>query len=297
MGATGSGKSRLSIDLATRFFPSEIINSDKIQVYRGLNITTNKIPMPDRRGVPHHLLGEVDPSIHPEFTPLHYRSAAADAISGVASRRKLPLLVGGSNSFIYSLLAKRFDPESDVFRPSKPDPVFPELRYNCCFLWVDVAMPVLNQYLDKRVDDMLELGMVEELAEYFALEGFRESDSTGRAGLRKAIGVPEFEPYFRRFGSTMRTEGNNWRRDPVGGSVYEEAIRAIKENTCELAKRQVGKIERLRSGGWDMRRVDATDAFRAAMGLDGSDSARASDIWERIVVEPSVKGVRRFLEE
>ncbi|KAL3533997.1 hypothetical protein ACH5RR_007518 [Cinchona calisaya] len=56
MGATGTGKSRLSIDLATRF-PAEIVNSDKMQVYKGLDIVTNKVTEDDCHGIPHHLLG------------------------------------------------------------------------------------------------------------------------------------------------------------------------------------------------------------------------------------------------
>ncbi|KAF2561032.1 hypothetical protein F2Q70_00015632 [Brassica cretica] len=71
LGATGAGKSRLSVDLATRF-PSEIINSDKIQVYEGLEITTNQITIPDRRGVPHHLLGYL-PSEDGELTAGDFR--------------------------------------------------------------------------------------------------------------------------------------------------------------------------------------------------------------------------------
>ncbi|CAA7052964.1 unnamed protein product [Microthlaspi erraticum] len=53
LGATGTGKSRLSVDLATRF-SGEIINSDKIQVYNGLETATNQITIPERCGVPHH---------------------------------------------------------------------------------------------------------------------------------------------------------------------------------------------------------------------------------------------------
>ncbi|KAF5958930.1 hypothetical protein HYC85_000139 [Camellia sinensis] len=264
MGPTGSGKSKLSVDLATRFFPSEIINSDKIQVYRGLDITTNKIPMHDRRGVPHHLLGDFPP--HSDLTPSAFRSAAASAISAVSSRRNLPLIVGGSNSFIYALAADRFNPASDVFHDTHPDPVCPDLRYDCCFLWVDVSMPVLNHTVS-------------------------ESNSAIRTGLRKAIGVPEFEPYFKKF-----HPGTNPKEDPVRMAVYEEAVRAIKENTCQLAERQVGKIMRLRNAGWDLRRLDATEVIRAAMKKEScvSDSGES---WERQVVEPSVKIVKRFLEE
>lgn len=73
MGATGSEKSKFSIDLATHFFPYKIINSNKIQVSKILNIiNNNKISMP---GVVHHLLGEFSPSeSHPEFSPFNFRS-------------------------------------------------------------------------------------------------------------------------------------------------------------------------------------------------------------------------------
>ncbi|KAI3467081.1 hypothetical protein Pfo_023744 [Paulownia fortunei] len=287
MGPTGCGKSKLSIDLASRFFPSsEIINSDKIQVYRGLDITTNKIPLPERKNVRHHLLGDFDSSdSHPEFTPSDFRSSASSVISQILSRRRIPFIVGGSNSFIYALLAKKFNPELDVFSESNSgeDSVFcKELHYSCCFLWVDVSLPVLNQYLVKRVDDMLGSGMFEELAEYFENPG---SDSVSKCGLKKAIGVPEFERYFKRI-----AEDDEEKR-----VAYEEAVRAIKDNTCQLAKRQVGKILRLRdAAGWNLKRVETTAALRAAMDGGGR---RVADIWERQVVEPSVKIVKQFLME
>lgn len=49
MGPTGSGKSRLAIDLAS-YFPVEIINADSMQVYRGLDVLTNKVPPEDQNG-------------------------------------------------------------------------------------------------------------------------------------------------------------------------------------------------------------------------------------------------------
>ncbi|KAL3501726.1 hypothetical protein ACH5RR_036175 [Cinchona calisaya] len=297
MGPTGSGKSKLSVDLATRFFPnSEIINSDKIQVYRRLDIATNKISMRDRRGVPHHFLGEFDPDT--EFTPSEFRSLGTKTVAQITSRRKLPLVVGGSNSFIYSLLAKRFEPDADVFDESNSvNSVCSELRYNCCFLWVDVSLPVLNQYLDERVDEMLDSGMFEELAEYFETEGFSESDSVSRTGLRKAIGVPEFERYFKRVGGRWTGADSEVDADVERILLYSEAVKAIKDNTCTLAKRQLGKIQRLKDAGWDLQKIDATEAFRAAMTTTSDSRKRASEIWEKMVVEPSVKIVNRFLME
>lgn len=296
MGATGCGKSRLSIDLAS-LFPSEVINSDKMQVYRGLDITTNKITPAERHGVPHHLLGSYDPD-DGEMTPSLYRSLGHAAISDIDSRGNLPLLVGGSNSFIHALLVERFDPETDVFG-GLGMPASPELRYDCCFLWVDVSLPVLEEYLSKRVDDMLDMGMFDELARYYDPD---RTDPGGRTGLRKAIGVPEFDRYFKKYPPRGVGQGDAWQQeegrddDRAREGAYEEAVREIKDNTRELAKRQIGKILRLRGCcGWELRRLDATEAFRLATAA--GDSGRWRDVWERQVVGPSAKIVKRFSQE
>ncbi|XP_050221546.1 adenylate isopentenyltransferase-like [Mercurialis annua] len=332
MGATGCGKTKLSIDLATKF-QSEIINSDKMQVYNGLDITTNKITLQERHGVTHHLLGDIDPVGH-EFSPADFRFHAGLAVSDILSRHKLPLLVGGSNSFIHSLLVDRFNPELDVF-DSTNSVISTQLRYNCRILWVDVSLPLLCEYLCKRVDEMLDSGMFEELLEYYD-----SVNPASQPGLRKAIGVPEFERYFKKYPPGY---GGEW--DKVRRGVYEEAVRMIKDNTCQLAKRQMGKIMRLKNAGWDLQRVDATAAFREVMRNesddeeDGDDIKRNSknnnyyyynnnnncyyynennnnnnvivikkkkkrrkrkkwmEIWERDVLKPSMKIVNNFLDE
>lgn len=109
MGSTGTGKSRLSIDLATQF-QAEIINSDKIQVYEGLDIVTNKITEEECNGVPHHLLGIVDPDS--DFTARNFVSTASMAMKSIVGRGKLPIIAGGSNSFIEALV----DDENYDFR-------------------------------------------------------------------------------------------------------------------------------------------------------------------------------------
>ncbi|XP_022971768.1 adenylate isopentenyltransferase-like [Cucurbita maxima] len=286
LGATGSGKSSLSIDIAARF-PSEIINSDKMQLYRGLDVTTNKLPFSDRRGVPHHLLGDFDP-LAGEVSAAAFRSQASAVISGVVSRGNLPVVVGGSNSYIHALVTAGLDQDYDVF-DGPLNRVSAEFRYRCCFLWVDVSFPVLKQYLSKRVDDMLEAGMVGELAEFYDPE---MAETEPRVGLRKAIGVPEFEEFFRRY----HPKGREYREgDPLRSGAYEEAVRKIKENTWQLTKRQLGKIGRLRMAGWDLKRVDATAAVVAVLASEAAE--KRSEIWEAQVVEPSVKIVKRFIEE
>ncbi|KAK1380889.1 Adenylate isopentenyltransferase [Heracleum sosnowskyi] len=281
MGPTGSGKSKLSIDLTSRFFTnSEIINSDKIQLYNGLNITTNKITLQDQLGVTHHLLGSINSSS--SVTPFEFRSLASRFISNITSRKKLPFIVGGSNSLIYALLSKKFNPNSNIFHDPKPDTISPNLQYNCCFIYVHVELPILNQYLKKRVDEMLDSGMLQEL------ENFYESgaiDSVSRTGLRQAIGIPELEKYIKY------TKCTDFDKD-AAKTMYDDAIKEIKENTCQLAKRQVEKIQRLREIGWDLQKIDATEVFTASL-----NGERVGEIWERDVVEPSVKIVKRFLEE
>ena len=179
-----------------------------------------------------------------------------------------------------------------------------ELRYNCCFLWVDVSVTVLSEYLSKRVDDMLDSGMVEELTRFFDPESEDlEDDSAHRVGLRKAIGVPEFDRYFQKYPPLRSRDGedeNEEADDRVRKDAYEEAVKAIKDNTCQLAKRQIGKILRLKGAGWDLQRLDATEAFmkvltRGSATEDGGE--RWSDIWEKRVLEPSVKIVKRFVKE
>lgn len=101
MGATGCGKTRLSIDLAS-CFPAEIINSDKMQVYEGLDIVTNKATKEEQRGIPHHLLGTQNPNI--EFTASDFCDMASHAIESITHREKLPIIVGGSNSYIEALV-------------------------------------------------------------------------------------------------------------------------------------------------------------------------------------------------
>ncbi|XP_027362740.1 adenylate isopentenyltransferase-like [Abrus precatorius] len=289
MGATGTGKSRLSVDLASRFPFSEIINYDKMQLYSGLDITTNKIPIREQNGVPHHLLDEFDPS-NDEFTASEFRQRASKLVADISSRRKLPILVGGSNSFIHALLVERFDPVLNVFDDSRP--TIPSeltgLRYQCCFLWLDVSLPVLTEYLLKRVDDMLDSGMVDELAEFYKSSG----DSTSENGLRKAIGVVEFERYFKEYPPTLEMGGfclEDGGGDGMRKGAYESAVRAMKDNTCQLAKRQIRKILRLQRVGWDLQRVDATAVLRGG--------GRCSEIWEKDVLEPSYTIVKHFLED
>ncbi|XP_014512933.1 adenylate isopentenyltransferase 3, chloroplastic [Vigna radiata var. radiata] len=257
MGATGAGKSRLSIDIAS-CFPSEIINSDKIQVYQGLDIVTNKIPKEDQRGVHHHLLGTINPDI--DFTPTDFIDTSSSAIDTITTAQKLPIIVGGSNSYLEALI----DDDDYKFRS----------RYDFLCIWVDVAMPVLQSYVAERVDDMFRKGMVEELRPFYSPDGDYSR------GIRRAIGVPEFDEYFRR---------EEFVDEETKQRLSEDAIREIKLNTWKLAMKQLGKIHRLRNvKRWEIHRLDATPVFRRR-------GEEANEAWKKLVAEPTAMVVARFL--
>ncbi|KAF6153305.1 hypothetical protein GIB67_003495 [Kingdonia uniflora] len=289
MGATGVGKSNLSIKLATQFSPAEILNCDKMQVYRGLDITTNKVPIEEQLGVPHHFLDQFDHT-RGELSPHDYRSLGRSTLEEILSRGTLPIVVGGSNSFIDALVSDQYIVDPYVYWLES---VSPKLSYNCCFLWVDVSLPVLYEYLDMRLDEMLQRGMFSELCEFykFKYDNKYNNKSDSYVGIEKSIGVPEFEEYFHRFPPSRQLkslEEKNLRE-----MHFKKAVRAAKNNTCKLAKEQVGKIKLLRSIGWDIRRLDATETIKAILASDYSSSAK---MWEKDVFEPSVKIVNKFLE-
>ena len=101
IGPTGSGKSHLSLYIA-RALGAEIVNCDSLQVYRGFDIGTAKVPPAEREDVPHHLIDIVEPA--ELFTAGDYARAAEAAIREISGRGRVPLLVGGTGFYLRGLL-------------------------------------------------------------------------------------------------------------------------------------------------------------------------------------------------
>ncbi|XP_030505813.2 tRNA dimethylallyltransferase 2 [Cannabis sativa] len=380
MGPTGSGKSKLAIDLGSQF-PVEVINADSMQVYKGLDVLTNKVPLHEQKGVPHHLLGTVNPNV--EFTAKEFRDCAVPLIDDILSRNCLPVIVGGTHYYIQALISpflldettedmddnclytslgdediqplskldcegitdsydhlKSIDPvAANRIHPNNHRKISQYLslharfgilpsellqgkaaenwgrvdnfRYNCCFICMDASLPVLDQYVDQRVDCMVDAGLLDEVYDIFNLN----ADYT--RGLLQAIGVREFETFLRenvveaRFDNesystdisvslksvdtgdkilkeNMRAILNSCDDDSKPSIILKEAIDKVKLNTRRLIRRQRRMIVRLQKlFGWDIHVLDATDSI-----LSKSD-----DIWAEQVVEPAVKIVRSFLSQ
>jgi tRNA dimethylallyltransferase len=100
VGPTASGKSTLGIALALQL-NGEIINCDSVQVYKGIQIATAKVPPGERRGVPHHLIDFVSPEIN--YTAGDWAREATKVIDEVESRGQVPMLVGGTGLYLRAL--------------------------------------------------------------------------------------------------------------------------------------------------------------------------------------------------
>ncbi len=101
VGPTAVGKSKLALSLA-QAFDGEIVNADSRQVYRYMDIGTAKPSLEERRSVPHHLIDIVEPN--ETFSLALYQPLAHKAIEDILRRDKLPLLVGGSGLYVWSLM-------------------------------------------------------------------------------------------------------------------------------------------------------------------------------------------------
>ncbi|KAH8310595.1 hypothetical protein KR044_002059 [Drosophila immigrans] len=256
LGSTGTGKTKLSLELAERF-GGEIISADSMQVYSKLDIATAKATKEEQSRAPHHLLDVATPA--EPFTVTHFRNAALPIIEQLLAKSQPPIVVGGTNYYIESLLwdtlistqseecadeqelqlgsmttqelhqhltqidassANRIHPNNrrkieraiEVYRSTgqtltaklqqqRQQPggnrLGGPLRYpHIILLWLRCQQQVLDERLDKRVDGMLQQGLLAELRQ------FHDSYSGVTAytkGVLQTIGYKEFVPYLQKY--------------------------------------------------------------------------------------------------
>jgi len=106
VGPTGAGKSELALALAESL-GGEVVSFDALQVYRGLDLGTAKVPPSERRGIPHHLLDEVEAD--EEFSAAEFVRRAVPTIEDIVARGKLPVLVGGTGLYLRALRSGLFE--------------------------------------------------------------------------------------------------------------------------------------------------------------------------------------------
>jgi len=119
VGATGTGKSDLSLQLAARLADrgraAEVVNADAMQLYRGMDIGTAKLSVAEREGVPHHQLDVLD--VTDDASVAAYQREARAAIEAITDRGATALLVGGSGLYVSAVLFDfRFPARDDAVR-------------------------------------------------------------------------------------------------------------------------------------------------------------------------------------
>lgn len=168
VGQTASGKSDLALKLAEKY-NGEIICADSRTVYRGMDIGTAKPSKQDQARVPHHLLDVVDPD--QPFTASMFKDMTNNAIGEILKRGKVPFLVGGSGLYIDSVIYNYDFATSNGPRDARnprhlrvdaPKQLL-ELRPNTLILGMDLEIEILRQRIGKRVDSMVQGGLIDEV--------------------------------------------------------------------------------------------------------------------------------------
>jgi len=111
VGATATGKSDLGVALALEL-GGEVVNADAMQLYRGMDVGTAKLPLAERRGVPHHLLDVLE--VTDEASVAAYQRDVRSVVDDVLARGRVPVLVGGSGLYVRAALEPLQIPPTDA---------------------------------------------------------------------------------------------------------------------------------------------------------------------------------------
>lgn len=111
-GPTSSGKTEIGVELALRLGNSEVINCDSVQIYKLIQIATAKPSAEEKKGVPHHLIDYVSPSV--DYAVTNWAKDADEKIREIESRGNTPILVGGTGFYLRTLRQPLFEgPKTD----------------------------------------------------------------------------------------------------------------------------------------------------------------------------------------
>ncbi|KAH7318160.1 IPP transferase-domain-containing protein [Stachybotrys elegans] len=344
LGSTGTGKSELAVELATRF-RGEIINADAMQLYDGMPIITNKMTSDEQRGIPHHLLGHIALDQLP-WAVDDYKREANKVIREIRSRGNLPILVGGTQYYVDPLLFKdvildevQFDKEQSfpiLEEPTeillqelkKVDPVMAERwhpkdrrkiqrsleiylqtgkpasefyaeqqrrkaeavqeqrkaePWEKLLFWVYSEREVLKERLDKRIDKMLDAGLLAEVEELVAFKRAKTAEGQNldmTKGIWQSIGYKQFEPFILA--------------SQQGGEASELA--ALKTTGLEDMKTATRRYANYQTKWIRLKQVpllieQGSDAMDSLYVLDSTDVSKYQDN----VVVPAAHVLEQFL--
>jgi tRNA dimethylallyltransferase len=279
IGPTASGKTSLSIDIAKKF-NGEVISADSRQVYKYMDIGTEKVTKSQMEGIPHHLLDIVEPN--KEFTLSDYKRLALKTIKDIQNRGKLPILCGGTglylNAIIENYQVPAVPPQYDIRQrlaqyyeehgaealhallkekdPDAAEKIHPNnVRYVIRALEVNIITSKGMTY--KKGDqmfDVLTIG-IDWDREILYDRINRRVDEQLQKGLLNEVKTLLMRGYSENLPS-MSSLGYKELIDYLrGDTTFEEATENFKKNTRNYAKRQLTWFRRYR----DVRLIDGKE--------------------------------------
>lgn len=281
VGATGTGKSDLSLDVAeallSRGVGVEIVNADAMQLYIGMDIGTAKLPVSQRRGIPHHMLDVWD--VTREAAVADYQEQARAVIDEIHSRGNVALLVGGSGLYVSSVLFEFDFPGHDEAIRERLEQELTELGPGILFQRLKQLAPEAAARIDEknsrrvvRALEVLEvtgstaaLGTLPEVAVYWkptVIVGLQEDRDILTSRLDQRVvrmwesGLVEevrgLIPAGIEQGVTAgRAIGYAQARAQLAGTMTEaEAIEQTQAITRRYARRQVSWFKRYADLQW-----------------------------------------------
>ncbi|MFT5037049.1 MAG: tRNA dimethylallyltransferase [Candidatus Azotimanducaceae bacterium] len=273
VGPTASGKTALAIELAKQC-SGEVISADSRQVYKKLDIGTEKITKDEMDGVPHHLIDIVDTQT--TYSASDFKRDAASAIEEITSRGKLPIIAGGTFFYINVLLEKIVSPEvppnqelrAELEEKSASD-LFAALQNIDPRRAADVD-PENKRRLIRALEIVRALGKVPEAAEkecpYDVIMIGIETDRTilreriakrSKEALSRGLATETKELLESRISKERLSEiGLEYRivLEHLDGLLTEEAlIKKLEEKVWQYAKRQLTWLKREETVHWFQR--------------------------------------------
>jgi len=292
VGATGTGKSELSLDVAgaliERGRPAEIVNADAMQLYRGMDIGTAKLSIDERRGIRHHMLDVLDPA--QEASVADYQLQTRAVIDDISLRGATPILVGGSGLYVSSVIQDFQFPGTDAAIRARLEQELeaqgPGMLYRRLLELDPEAATSIGASNGRRIVRALEVieltgkpfgaGLPEDSAPWrehvtIGLQSPREQlvdrldarvERMWAAGLLDEVAT--LRP--QGFGVTAsRAIGYAQAIAQLDGDLTErEAIEQTSALTRRYARRQVGWFRRYRNTHW----LDAVDPRRAEFAIE-----------------------------
>ena len=227
-GPTASGKTALSIELAKRI-DGEVVSADSMQIYKDMNIGSAKVTPEEMDGIKHYLIDFVSPD--ERYSVANYKQDAKKAIEEIIAKGKTPIVVGGTGLYVDSLIyeieyndieideeyrkeLERYHSTGKTKTQQELESRKKEIPYDYKVFAINMDREKLYDRINRRVDIMIEKGLVEEVEKMLAK--------------------------YKKFPTAMQGLGYKEVRDYLEEKLsYEDMIEKIKQESRRYAKRQL----------------------------------------------------------